>query len=52
MGIILATLGYPVTLIEKNRQVGGMMRSYTRDGIDCDIGIHYLGSVAPGRSYR
>ncbi len=52
MGIILATLGYPVTLIEKNKQIGGMMRSYTRNGIDCDIGIHYLGALGKGQVLR
>ncbi len=52
MGIILATLGYPVTLIEKNKKTGGMMRSYTRNGIDCDIGIHYLGALDKGQVLR
>jgi phytoene dehydrogenase-like protein len=52
MGIIFATLGYPVTLIEKNRKIGGMMRSYTRNGIDCDIGIHYLGALDKGQVLR
>ncbi len=52
MGIILATLGYPVTLIEKNQQAGGMMRSYSRRGIDCDIGVHYLGALGRGQALR
>lgn len=52
MGIILAKLGCPVTLIEKNKQAGGMMRSYTRNGIDCEIGIHYLGALAKGQVLR
>lgn len=52
LGIILAKLAYPVTLVERNKQVGGMMRSYTREGIDCDIGIHYLGSLDKGQVLR
>ncbi len=52
LGIMLARLAYPVTLVEKNRQVGGMMRSYTREGIACDIGIHYLGAMGEGQVLR
>jgi phytoene dehydrogenase-like protein len=43
--IILAKLGYDVTVLEKNSQPGGLMRSYTRDGIECAVGVHYLGSL-------
>jgi len=48
-GIILAKLGFDVTIIEKNRRPGGMMRSYTRNGIACNVGVHYLGSLAKGQ---
>ena len=48
-GIILATLGYSVTILEKNRQAGGLLRSYARDGIECETGVHYLGSLAKGQ---
>jgi all-trans-retinol 13,14-reductase len=44
-GIILSKLGYNVKIIEKNREPGGMMRSYKRYGIDCPVGVHYLGSL-------
>ena len=43
--IILAKLGFDVTVLEKNRRPGGVMRSYTRDGIECAVGVHYLGSL-------
>ncbi|MBN2040522.1 MAG: NAD(P)/FAD-dependent oxidoreductase [Spirochaetes bacterium] len=43
--IILLKLGYNVTVVEKNKQPGGMMRSYSRRGIDCPVGVHYLGSM-------
>ena len=50
--IILAKLGYPVSLIEKNKHPGGMMRSYSRGGIDCEVGIHYLGALGKGQVLR
>ena len=42
--IILLKLGYNVTVIEKNSEPGGLMRSYRRSGIDCPVGVHYIGS--------
>lgn len=50
--IILAKLGFEVTVFEKNRRPGGMMRSYTRDGIECAVGVHYLGSLDRGQILR
>ncbi len=50
--IILAGLGYNVTVLEKNRQAGGMLRSYTRSGMDCETGVHYLGSLDKGQVLR
>jgi all-trans-retinol 13,14-reductase len=51
-GIILAKLGFPVTIIEKNHQPGGMMRSYNRNGISCNVGVHYLGALNKGQMLR
>ena len=50
--IILAKLGFDVTVIEKNRQPGGMMRSYVRRGVHCNVGVHYLGALAEGQVLR
>nr|MBF0221440.1 NAD(P)/FAD-dependent oxidoreductase [Desulfobulbaceae bacterium] len=50
--IILAKLGAEVTVLEKNQKPGGLMRSYRRDGLDCEVGVHYLGSLAPGQILR
>jgi phytoene dehydrogenase-like protein len=50
--VILAKLGYDITVLEKNRQPGGLMRSYTRDGIECEVGVHYLGSLDRGQVLR
>jgi all-trans-retinol 13,14-reductase len=49
MAIILSKLGYAVTVVEKNRQPGGMLRSYVRRGIHCNVGVHYLGAVDRGQ---
>ncbi|MBN2401612.1 MAG: NAD(P)/FAD-dependent oxidoreductase [Spirochaetes bacterium] len=51
-GIILLKLGYKVTIIEKNREPGGMMRSYKRNGINCPVGVHYLGSLDKDQPLR
>ena len=51
-GIILAKLGFDVTVIEKNLQPGGMMRSYTRRGVQCNVGLHYMGALDHGQILR
>jgi all-trans-retinol 13,14-reductase len=51
-GIVLLKLGYNVTVIEKNREPGGMMRSYKRYGIECPVGVHYLGSLDENQPLR
>jgi phytoene dehydrogenase-like protein len=48
-GIILAGLGCEVTILERNSRPGGLLRSYKRGGIDCEVGVHYLGSLDPGQ---
>lgn len=50
--IILAGLGVDVTVLEKNHQPGGLLRSYTRHGIECATGVHYLGSLDKGQILR
>lgn len=51
-GIILAGLGFDVTVLEKNHYPGGLLRSYSRDGIECGVGVHYLGSLDKGQVLR
>jgi len=46
-GILLLRLGYRVTIVEKNREPGGLMRSYARRGVDCPVGVHYVGALGP-----
>ncbi len=50
--IILAGLGYDVTVVEQNRKPGGMMRSFVRQGVHCNVGIHYMGALAEGQILR
>lgn len=50
--IILAQLGFQTTVIEKNPLPGGLMRGYTREGLDCAVGVHYLGSLDDGQVLR
>jgi len=52
VGIILARLRYRVAVIEKNPLPGGLMRSYTRDGVDCPVGVHYFGAFGEGQPLR
>ncbi len=51
-GILLAKLGYPVTIVEKNAPAGGLMRGYRKMGYDCPVGVHYLGALAAGQPLR
>lgn len=50
--IILSKLGFHATVIEKNPLPGGLMRSYPRYGIECPVGVHYLGSLGKGQVLR
>ena len=51
-GIILSRLRQRVAVIEKNPLPGGLMRSYTRDGVDCPVGVHYFGAFGEGQPLR
>ena len=47
-GIILSLLDFKVIVVEKNPLPGGLMRSYRRSGLDCPVGIHYVGALGTG----
>jgi len=51
-GILLAKSGFTVTVLEKNRHPGGMIRGYTRQGLECPVGVHYLGALGSGQILR
>ncbi|HOW57298.1 MAG TPA: FAD-dependent oxidoreductase [Smithellaceae bacterium] len=44
-GIILTQLNYAVTIVEKNPRPGGLLRSYRRGGLNCPVGVHYVGAL-------
>lgn len=50
--VLLATLGYDVTVVEKNQHPGGMLRSFVRKGVHCNVGLHYLGALDQGQILR
>jgi all-trans-retinol 13,14-reductase len=52
-GYILAKNGYRVTILEKDRQFGGCLQTFTRYGVKFETGMHYIGSMKPGQAlYR
>jgi all-trans-retinol 13,14-reductase len=48
-GYILAREGYHVLILERERQPGGCMQSYRRDGVELDTGFHYVGGLDEGQ---
>ncbi len=50
--ILLGQLGRKVTVIERRAVPGGLLRSYTRQGIDCAVGLHYFGPAGEGELLR
>ena len=49
-GALLARDGYPVTVIEKNKTLGGGLHMFTRHGVSFETGMHMLGGLRPGGS--
>jgi len=45
---LLAQVGKRVVLVEARKKIGGLLRSYKRDGIDCPVGVHYFGTAGRG----
>jgi len=43
----LAKMGHKVLLLEQYKTLGGLTHSFSREGFSWDVGIHYLGCVAP-----
>ena len=44
----LARHGHEVTVLEKGRQAGGCLQTFSREGYRFDTGFHYVGGLAPG----
>ncbi len=52
-GALLAKEGQRVTVIEKNRHIGGGLQSFNKHGVSFDSGMHLLGAIRHGDSiYR
>lgn len=51
-GVILSKSGMKVRVVEKEPHAGGCLRSYRRDGVTFDTGIHYIGSMNEGEILR
>lgn len=49
-GYVLSKEGYSVCLLEKNRQYGGNLQTFSRDKCIFDTGVHYLGGLDPGQN--
>lgn len=50
---MLASVGNKrVLVLEKHTEPGGQTHAFRRDGASWDVGVHYVGSVAPGTLVR
>lgn len=49
-GAILAKEGYKVCILEKNRQIGGNLQTFSRDKVIFDSGVHYIGGLGKGQN--
>jgi len=44
----LSRTGHKVLLLEQYQTLGGLTHSFSRNGFTWDVGLHYLGGLAPG----
>lgn len=49
-GALLCKEGYNVHVLEKNKQAGGSLQSFSIHGHRFESAIHYIGSMAPGQT--
>ncbi len=49
-GALLAKEGYHVTVLEKNKQIGGSLQSFGVDGKLFESAVHYIGSLEEGQT--
>ncbi len=47
---MLGKEGYKVCVLEKNKQFGGNLQVFIRDGCVFDTGVHYIGGLAEGQN--
>ncbi|MEN9316432.1 MAG: hypothetical protein RIS35_2825 [Pseudomonadota bacterium] len=51
-GLLAGVAGKPVLVLEKHTEPGGLTHVFRRDGAAWDVGLHYVGDVAPGTQPR
>ncbi|MCO5239066.1 MAG: NAD(P)/FAD-dependent oxidoreductase [Chitinophagaceae bacterium] len=49
-GAILSKEGYRVCVLEKNRQIGGSLQTFSREKEIFDSGVHYIGGLDKGQN--
>ncbi|MBS1974049.1 MAG: NAD(P)-binding protein, partial [Bacteroidetes bacterium] len=49
-GNILSLEGMKVCVLEKNKQIGGCLQTFSRDKVIFDSGVHYIGSLGKGQN--
>lgn len=49
-GVILSREGYKVLVLEKNKQIGGNLQTFSRNKRIFDTGIHYIGGLDDGQN--
>ncbi|HRQ50005.1 MAG TPA: NAD(P)/FAD-dependent oxidoreductase [Agriterribacter sp.] len=49
-GGILSREGYRVCILEKNRQIGGSLQTFSREKEIFDSGVHYIGGLDKGQN--
>ena len=51
-GLLAAVDGRRVLVLEKHTEPGGLTHVFRRDGAAWDVGLHYVGRMAPGSQLR
>ncbi|MES1224593.1 MAG: FAD-dependent oxidoreductase [Bacteroidota bacterium] len=49
-GNILSKEGMRVCILEKNKQIGGCLQTFSRDKVIFDSGVHYIGGLSKGQN--
>lgn len=51
-GLLASVAGRRVLVLEKHTEPGGLTHVFRRDGASWDVGLHYVGEMAPGTPAR
>jgi all-trans-retinol 13,14-reductase len=50
-GILLASHGVKVVLVEQHFALGGYLQGFSRKGLHFETGLHYVGACLPGQAF-